>query len=93
MTLEQLTQKIQTLEGRSASCYSKFEIIENVTDELRDIFDDWEGDEEIREPEVGDFAPNQIEDYHFECLAYQEAQERLATYPEKVETLLKKVDF
>jgi broad specificity phosphatase PhoE len=91
MTIEELAQQIKSVEVLSSTYYDKFETMDAVAGELLDVLNDWENDEDIVEPDVGDFSPNQIEDYHFECLSYREAQERIAGYPETASKILSQV--
>lgn len=91
MTLKEIERKVEALDDLASSYYDKFEAVDNAVSELRDVLDDWECDEEINNPDVGDFAPNQIEDYHFECLTYNQAQERIAEYPDICQKILARV--
>ena len=90
MTREELAEKISSFESSSALHYAKSDEFDNLAEELRDVLEDWGDDEDIEEPDADDFGANNMDDYHFESLAYSEAQDRLSAYPDKIAEILKR---
>lgn len=91
VTIEDLRLTADVLEDVSGTLQGLVDEVSSAEYELRDVLEDWEENQACAEPDPDDFAPNDIEEYHFAVKEFEDAQKAADQAPDLVEEILKRL--